>query len=152
MSTVNDTIRLLKGEFVVFAFLPTINYCYIYWNHPNPGSTDVALVFGAIFTSAVGFNILTQVNFEAYTSSGEVAEDEELPNHSGDAVLGLQTLVVLILATLLWFVFLISSVVELWFVFTGESYFPGLLIVISVLVICLIASDLLLTKLLPNYD
>jgi hypothetical protein len=151
MSAVTDAVRLLNGESAAFAFLPVINYFYIYSQLPSPGAIDNAIFIGAVFVSALGFNILSQVDFEAYSGSGSTDVDNEPSDSAENEILGLQSLAILLLATIAWFLFFIDGLMQLCTRFTGSSVWPELLVVLSALVICLVVSDLLLTVLLPIY-
>ena len=152
MSTIIDAIRLLNRESAAFAFLPAINYLYIYWEYPSSETTNLALTVGALFISAIGFNVLKHVDFESYLSSNTTNTSHESPESDENEVLGLWSLVVLILITSMWILFLVYSLVPLWELFTEATIWAGILFGVSVLFICLVVSDLLLPVVLPAYE
>ena len=152
MSIVSDAIRLFNRESAAFAFLPAINYLYIYWEAPSSEITDLAITVGALFISAIAFNVLKHVDFEPYLGSSTTNTSHEAPEPDENKVLGLGSLVILILITGIWTLFLISSLVPLWGLFTEAIIWAGILFGLSILFICLVVSDLLLSVVLPVYE
>lgn len=151
MSVITDAVHILDDESATFAFLPAVNYFYIYWENPSPGTTSTIIAVGALFISTVVFNILKQVDFESYLSTDE-QNIKRVQSPSQDNVLGLQSLIIVIILALVWMGLLINSLFQLWDLSGTETILPEVLISTSLLVIFLVIADLLLSIALPIYD
>lgn len=142
MTAVGDGIRLINQESAAFAFLPAINYLYIYSHTADPGMKINGIVIISLLISAVGFNILSQVSFERY-----------LNQESGQkSVIGLWNLTFLLTITVVWCGVLINSLIHLWPMTGRGTIWPELLIASTLLVIFLAITDILLEGFLSIYQ
>jgi len=145
MSAITDALRLLDDEVSAFAFLPAINYIYLFWRVNNPSRELTVLSLLAIYFSAVGYNVLVNINFEPYST------ERENPSKNG-SILTKKTLATIFVSGLLWLYLFVQSLLRLEQFFGGDTIWPELLVAVSLLLISLTTSDLLFDTMLPAYD
>lgn len=137
MSILTDLFDLFESESNAFAFLPAINFGYLYWKNTNPQTIDLSILILVIAVCSISFNILSGYNF------GEFLETD------GD-VMG--TRIALLFATigLSWTIALGVSVFYLYDFLSTETIWPILLTAVTLVFIIITVSDLVL-RLLPQY-
>lgn len=152
MSVISDAVRLLNDESAAFSLLPATNYFYAYLKNPDPGFISNAIILAAIFLSAVWFNILSAVRFGSYASTDIEGEDDESSESNDGELIDGVSLATILGAAAMWILLFAGSLISLWRLFGESSILPELLAGISILFICLVGSDLLLTGILPIYN
>ena len=152
MSAITDAVRLLNEESAAFSLLPAINYFYFYLKLSDPGLKSNVVILVAIFLSAIWFNILSTVQFGSYTGAGTDNTDNESSESDDEHLIDSISLVVILSAAILWLLSFTGSLISLKKLFGESAIWPELLAGISILFVCLVTSDLLLTGLLPVYN
>ncbi|MBO4249279.1 hypothetical protein IL252_15800 [Halomicrobium sp. IBSBa] len=146
MSIVADSIQLLDEEVAAFAFLPSINYFFVYWQTKTPGILLISLSLFALLFSAIGYNILSSVNFTSFNKS--------LDNNSEDSnTLDGVGLVISLVVLIGWVGLFVNSILELLYFLDSSSIWPPLLIATSTIFIFLSLSDIVLDQVFgEHYD
>ena len=145
MSAITDSLRLLDDEVSAFAFLPAVNYLYVFWKTTNPSLELTIFSIFSVVISALGYNILVNVDFSPYT-------DNEGGSHGDNNTLKGLDLILPVISGLAWVALLILGLSELFQFFGGDTIWPELLVTVSLLLSSLVTSDLLLNEILPIYN
>lgn len=155
MSFVSDGIKILNDEAPVFAFLPSINFSYLFIQDAEPTYVLMGLVSVSILFSAALFNFLTN----GVTSSDNTVENEDAEEASNEDTAknrrqsdsspreGLVFGAIL----LFWVPLLLKSVYDLFSILENDPIIPEVLLIISVLFICLVVTDSVLYTILGSY-
>lgn len=152
MSVAVDTVRLINEEIPAFSLLPAVNYFYIYWECQSPDTWTKGMVLAAFFFSAVGFNILSRVDFKAYIRTRSSREQSKKYNSKDDYILGIRSIAIIMSSAICWLFVFSNSLLELSTLFGKGPVWPELLFAISTLIISVVISDILLSIFLPVYE
>lgn len=144
MSVITDAVRLIDEEVSALSFLPSINFIYIYWRTPDPSPELSYMSIFSVFIGAIGYNILSSVNFREYSKSSTDDGD--------NLTLSIRGILISVLAGCAWIWAFISSLVSLYQYLQNGDFWPPLLIAISILFVSLLLSELLLDILFPEYN
>ena len=152
MSIAFDAVRLMNEEIPAFSILPAVNYFYIYWESNSPGILTKVLVLTAFFFSAVGFNILSRVDFKKHEQTNELDSLSGEYRSKKKQKLDLKSVAIISASSIIWIAIFIKSLLVLWTFFGRETLWPELLFGVSILVMSVVVSDILLSLFLPVYD
>ncbi|ELZ77467.1 MULTISPECIES: hypothetical protein [Haloferax] len=158
MSYLTDALRLLDEEAVALAFLPAINYAYLFWWLRDPSWQAYGITGFAVFISAAVYNSYAHVDFGSFERSSygevELVEDDQgkqvKKQGKGDIVDG-WSLVVVGLISVLWLLVFLGSLLDLAKILEAQSVWPTVLVTVSVLVVCLVITELAFSRWLPLY-
>jgi len=155
MSFVSDAIRILNDEAPVFAFLPSINFSYLFIQDTDPTPLLMVLVAASILFSAALFNFLTNRpasdnQAEKSTDSGNT-QSGNTTNNQQQSNSNLREGLVFGAILLVWVPLLLKSAYDLFIILENEPIIPEILLIISVLFICLVVTDSVLYSILGSY-
>jgi hypothetical protein len=148
MNPVNTAVRILDDEFNLSAFLPSVNYFYYYLEQEAPTQELMLTTGGAIFVSAVLFNILSEASILG--ANGPVTE-QSADNDSRTRDVDSRGVLVFVGVLFGWVPLLLFGILNLYSIFGGETIWPETLVAGSILFLSLLTSDLILNRLLPSH-
>lgn len=140
----SDPVTLLDQNTSAFAFLPVVNWFYLFWQNSSLSSVMWGVGITALIVSTVGYNLVTRVD---YSKAVRSEDDEQAVD-----ILSIRTTAVSIVTLLAWMLIFIWSLIALWGHSENATIWPELLILISVLFLTLILSDIILNEILSEYE